>query len=377
MPNIFDYLEWRCDIPFSADPFNDVDNLVLSQASYTLFRGAVPEDGSRIPLKDVHEAFFTINSREELMKKDDILSRSSFLMDGMIRGDRFGRMKLADHVDIVDVDRDMQMSAVTYILDDGTAFIAFRGTDNTITGWKEDFNMSFLPVTQGQKEAVDYLNRVGKKLRRPIRVGGHSKGGNFAVYASAFCDPKVRDKIIEVYCNDSPGFRTEITESEEYAKVSAKVKSIVPDTSVIGMLLSSKYGREIVVQSSAKGLLQHDAMTWQVERNRFVTAEQSDIGRFVRDTQKDWLSKIDDETRASIVNSVFTLIEATGAGTFGEMSLNKLKAVDSIMSKAQDLPRDKQMELLKIAGELLQSGGQTAWKSLEELRREREESNNI
>ena len=374
MPNISDYLEWRCDIPFAHDPFNDVDNLILAELSYTHFDGAVPADGKRTPLRKVYKTFFEINSREKLEKSDDMLTKTAFLMDGMMEGRRFSGTQISDYVDIVDTDRDMQMSAVTFILEDGTAYIAFRGTDNTVVGWKEDFNMSYLPETGGQREAVAYLNRVGKKLRRPIRVGGHSKGGNFAVYASAFCDKSVRDRIIAVYSNDAPGFRREVTESEEYRAVIEKVKSIVPESSVIGLLLSSEAAHKYMVASSVKGMLQHDGMTWQVKRNEFVRTEQSDFGRFIKDTQKDWLSRIDDRSREKYVNTLFSLLEATGADTFSEMKGQKLKSLEQILNTVRDMPDETQKLMLEITGELIGSGGRTIMQALADLKQDKEDN---
>ena len=369
MPNIFDYLEWRCDIPFSADPFNEVDNLILAELAYTDFSGCLRE-GERTPLREAREKFFGTHSRELISKSDDPLTRAPLLMDGMAEGSRFGSLRVSDYVNIVDADKNMQMSAVTFLLDDGTAYIAFRGTDNTVVGWKEDFIMSYMPETGGQRQAIEYLSRTGKRLRRPLRVGGHSKGGNFAVYASAFCDTAVQDKIVAVYSNDGPGFRKEVTGTEEYCNITSRVVSIVPELSVIGMLLSSQSGRHVTVQSSVKGFSQHDGMTWQVKRNRFVRTEQSDVGRFIRDTQKSWLSKIDDESRESFVNSLFSLFESTGHDTFEEIGAGKFKSLDSIISAIQSMPKGKQQEFTRILGELLLSGKQTVLRSLSDMKEE-------
>jgi predicted house-cleaning noncanonical NTP pyrophosphatase (MazG superfamily) len=232
--------------------------------------------------------------------------------------------------------------------------------------------MSYLPETGGQREAVAYLNRIGKKLRRPLRVGGHSKGGNFAVYASAFCDKSVRDRIIAVYSNDAPGFRKEVAESEEYRAVIEKVKSIVPESSVIGLLLSSEAAHKYTVASSVKGMLQHDGMTWQVKRNEFVQTEQSDFGRFIRDTQKDWLSKIDDRSREKYVSALFSLLESTGADTFIEMKGQKLKTIEQILTSAKELPEETQKLILDITGELIGSSGRTIRQALADLKQEKD-----
>ncbi|MBR0468652.1 MAG: DUF2974 domain-containing protein [Mogibacterium sp.] len=359
MADIFDYLEWRADVPLSVDPFNEVDNLVLAELAYADFDGILDDSFDRVPLKNVDEAYFAAHSRDEAIDSDSHVDRAPLLMDGMLSGRRFRSTKLTKYVNIVNADKDMQMSAMTFILPDGSAFIAFRGTGSTVVGWKEDFNMSYMPVTEGQRSAVRYLNEIGSKLRRPLRVGGHSKGGNFAVFASAFCDRKVQDRIITVYTNDGPGFRKEIMVEEGYKRVIPKVVSIVPDTSIIGMLLKSGSTHK-VIKSSGKGIGQHYAFSWQVERNRFVTAEQSDLGLFIKRSQQDWLSKIDDESRESFVNTLFSIFEATGMDTFGEMEDNLFRSAERMLSSIKGLPKERQKELLSIFGELAKSGRQVA-----------------
>ena len=357
MSDIFDYLKWRGDLSFEADPFNDVDNLVLAELSYTCFDGLVSDSGEEVPLTSVSESFFLTRDRDALMKSDDHMDRAPLLMDGMVSGDRYRCTMLSDYINIVDTEKDLQISAVVFHLSDGSAYISFRGTDNTVTGWKEDFNMSYMPETPGQRMAKEYLQRVASRIRKPLRVGGHSKGGNFAVYSSAFADPDIKDRILRIYTNDGPGLREEVLKTPEYEEIVPKIRSIVPETSVIGMLLMSK-ARPAVVKSSLKGLAQHDALSWQVIRNEFEKTELSELGKFIRETQKDWLGKIDDEARRNFVDTVFSLFEATGMDTFGAMSDSMLKTVEKIIAAAQQLPREKQKQLVNIAAEFMRSGGQ-------------------
>ena len=358
MATIFDYLEWRGDISFDSDPFNEVDNLILAELAYTDLDGLVEENGNEVLIEEVRDRYFSTHIREEILKDDSPIVRAPLLMDGMVTGRRFSGTKLSHYADILDADKEIQMSAITYRLNDGSSYIAFRGTDNTLIGWKEDFNMSYLPETEGQRLAIEYLNNSGANIKGKIRVGGHSKGGNFAVYASAFCRKSIRNRIECVYTNDGPGFRDEIMEKDEYRAVLPKVISIIPETSIIGMLLTSSVEHH-VVKSNVSGFGQHDGMTWEVKRNRFVSAEPSDLGRFIRRTQRDWLSKIDDRTRESFVNTLFSLFAATGKSSFGAMSDSKLKSAESIINAMQDLPKDKQRELLRLAREFLSSGGRT------------------
>ena len=367
MANIFDYLKWRADVPFKADPFNEVDNLILSELIYTPFDGILRNSFRGVSLRNACELYFDDHSREQAQNESYHILRAPLLMDGMLSGRRFADTRLIKYVNTVEVEKDMQMAAVTYLLKDGSAYIAFRGTDNTVVGWKEDFNMSYLPVTEGQRSAVRYLNEVGSKLKRPLRVGGHSKGGNFAVFAAAFCDKKVQDRIIGVYTNDGPGFRSEVMKTEEFRRITPKVTSIVPDSSIIGMLLSSGAEHKIV-KSNEKGLAQHNSMTWQVERNRVVTTEQSPFGQFIQDLQTDWLSKIDDDSREAFVNTLFSLLESTGMDTFGEMKAKKIKTAERLVSSLRVMPKEKQKQLMDTLEELLQSGTQIAKNALSDLK---------
>ena len=172
MADIFDYLKRRGVLSFGEDPFNEVDNLVLAMLSYTDFGGIVEDSFKRISLDTADKKYFEKHSRSEAKKSILHFMRAPLLMDDMLKGIRFRGTELTKYVDIISNDKEMQMSAVTFLLSDGSAYVAFRGTDTTVAGWKEDFNMSYLPDTEGQLSAVRYLNEVGKEIKGPIRVGG-------------------------------------------------------------------------------------------------------------------------------------------------------------------------------------------------------------
>ena len=359
MADIFDYLKRRGVLSFGEDPFNEVDNLVLAMLSYTDFGGIVEDSFKRISLDTADKKYFEKHSRSEAKKSILHFMRAPLLMDDMLKGIRFRGTELTKYVDIISNDKEMQMSAVTFLLSDGSAYVAFRGTDTTVAGWKEDFNMSYLPDTEGQLSAVRYLNEVGKEIKGPIRVGGHSKGGNFAVYASAFCDTEIQDRIIAVYTNDGPGFRDEMMERESYKRILPKVVSIVPDTSIIGMLLTSNVGH-IVVKSKFVGLMQHNALMWMVERNRFKRSKQSALGSFISNSQKEWLSNLDDESREMFVNTLFSIFEATGMATFDEMIINRRISTGKIAARIKNLPKGKRVKLMAVIGGLIQSASHVA-----------------
>lgn len=364
MANVFDYLKWRNDVPFSTDAFGEADNLVLAELAYTDFGGIVPSDGSKISLIDAHNAFFEKNDRKVIMANTSFTARAPFLMDEMVLGARFNNAQLSNYINEIDKDKDAQFSAVTVHLDDGTIYVSFRGTDGTVVGWKEDFNLSYIAETEGQRKAVEYLNNVASIFQKPLRIGGHSKGGNFAVYAAAFCANGIKPRILQIYSNDSPGFREEVTNSAEYKSVLPKIVSIIPETSVIGLLLSND-AQHSIVKSDAVGIFQHDGFSWQIEKNRFIRTNLSDMAIFIEKTLGSWLGGMDDETRKSMTSSVFSLFEATGMDKFSSMSEQKWKSIESILSSIHGLPKEKRHELLSLANGLFKSGGQTAFSELQ------------
>ncbi len=358
MATIFDYLLWRGDVTFSADPFNEVDNLVLSELSYTDFQGIVPPDGTPVPLKEAHRLFFAAHSREEIAAARSFTAKAPLLMDEMVKGRRFENMTLSHFID--ESGESLQLSAMVCHLEDGTGYVAFRGTDGTVEGWKEDFNFSFMNATPGQLLAAQYLNLVPGTLR----VGGHSKGGNLAVYASAFCSGQ--ERIVEVYSNDGPGFREEVTRLPGFQSILPKVRSIVPDSSVIGLLLYGGYER-IIVRSSAGGILQHDGFTWQVQRNRFERAARSGLSLLAERTVADWMSHQDRASLQSLTETVFTLIESTGKERLHSIGEDKLKSAESMIGALRNIPKDRQQELLRLLAQLGQSGGQALISRLTDL----------
>ena len=343
MANIFDYLDWRADVPFSAASFNEVDNLILAKLAYTDFSGIVSSDGTKIQLSDACRLFFSQHTHEEIRANTSFTAKAPLLMEKMTEGQRFGNMTLRNYVE--ESGDGFQFSAVTFGLSDRTEYVAFRGTDGTVAGWKEDFNFSFMDETEGQRLAVRYLNGIKGKLR----VGGHSKGGNLAEYASAFCNDQ--DRILEVYSNDGPGFQEKVIQRDEFQRILPKVKKIIPDSSIIGLLFSG--GEEYtVVKSKAFGIMQHDGFTWLVNRNSFVNAPLSEMSRMAQRTIGSLLDKIEDEDMQTFTDLVFYVIESTGQDRFSSMNADKRKTAESIMNTLWRLPKEKQQEWFRLIGKL-------------------------
>lgn len=369
MANISDYLDWRGDIPMSVDPFNEVDNLVLAELAYTDFADIVPppsKEHQYVTLQDACEMFFSMYSEEEIMEKNSTTKVAPFLMKKMIKSKRFESMLLMDYVNEIDEENQTQFSVISFLLPDDTIFVSFRGTDNTIVGWKEDFNMSFLYQTQGQIRAARYLDDWFGDTTPKLRLGGHSKGGNFAVYAAAFCHPRIQERIVQVYSNDGPGFLKKITEQPQYQKMLPKVISTIPESSIVGMLLENELDHR-VVKSSQSGAMQHDAMSWEVLGNHFVFAENLAESSIMLDkTLKNWIYGLEPEEREEFVNILFDTLQSTGATTLDELVANKMAMMNNISKTLSELSPEKQQVLRDVIKRFAYSSGETIADNVQE-----------
>ena len=266
MANIFDYLAWRGDITLAQSPFNPVDSLILSVLSYLPFDGTVDSAFERrgITIAEAQVAFSARDVARAPVRSDNDVQ----LLTALAGSARFARMRLTGYTSLFDEARQEQFAALTIRTGDGASYISFRGTDHSLVGWKEDFNMSFMTPVPAQRDAVAYLERAAKSLWGPLRVGGHSKGGNLAVYASAFCGRRFQKRIVSVYNNDGPGFDESVIATEGFQIIGERLHAYVPQSSIIGMLLehAEQYA---IVHSGQKGIMQHDPYSWSVLGKEF------------------------------------------------------------------------------------------------------------
>jgi hypothetical protein len=402
MANMLDYLDWRGDVPFSADPFNEVDSLVLSEAAYVDFEGIVPglEEGAPtdsphrggipvVRIADVVRRFWELHNEAEIQNSGTLYKLAPYVLDKLCTGARFGDMMVGGYVNTVSQEKNEQMSAITFFLSDGSAFTAFRGTDDTLIGWKEDFTFSFMKETEGQKSAVNYLNRLyggcncgsgrealegkaaGHRTEQegadfPVRVGGHSKGGNFAVFAASFCDKAVRDRIVRVYTNDGPGFLEEVTETEGYLEILPRINSVIPEESLFGVLLTSRYYHKMV-RSSEKGIWQHDALSWQIKRNHFEEAEKISEGSLMlKKTIETWVYGMTPEQRRETVDIIFTILEDTGFENVSEFASEHFKSIGELARAYSELSGEEKRIFHETGLRLLKSGASSIAEELQD-----------
>lgn len=380
MSNLMDYLDWRGDLTFREAPFNEVDNLILAQLVYVEFAGIVPAPGEEgtITVKEACELFFASHDRKEIMERVSMTKTAAFVLEKMAQTERFCNAQLFGYINDIRKEEQSQFSVVCVRLDDKSIYVSFSGTDNTIVGWRENFNMGYLSETPGQLKAVDYLNHMVKEDWKKIRVGGHSKGGNLSVYASVKCDRNIQKRIVKVYSNDGPGFSEEMIQSKEYQRMLPKIKTILPESSIVGMLLEHQEKFE-VVKSSQSGIQQHDAMSWEVLGSHFVYVEEVAPQSILLDeTMKKWIFQLTKEQREEIVDTVFSMLDDAKIYTVDDFYNSKWKKVQELMKAKSKLSPETQELFSKALRMLWKTGNQTVKKSVKQAVLEKvEEANSL
>lgn len=357
MANILDYLDWRGDLTLEQAPFNEVDNLILSQLVYVNFDYIVPTVWSdqHISMRDAMHKYFELYSDDQIQQFSYTVRISIPLLRKLGNCLRFANAKLSKFEHIIDLDQTKQFSAMHIELDDGSIYISYRGTDNTIVGWKENFNMSVHFPVPAQFEAVRYLERTTEELNQPIRLGGHSKGGNLAVYAAVMCCPSVKKQIVGVYNNDGPGFDEKMIKSNAYQQILHLIQTIVPQSSIVGMLLEHQE-QYTVVKSYLSPLMQHEAFSWEVLGDSFVKENQLEKKSELIDvTLKSWLAQMDRVQREQFITAVFYAFEVGEIRTFEDFTRAKWKKVNEMIRVLNQSQENKEV-LIKTLKLLFHEG---------------------
>lgn len=345
MGNMIDYVKEYGIYSFQELPFGEVDSLVLSQLSYLKLDGLVP--GLSEAEAPVLLAELPVEGNEGLIFADERYAQvNRQLFAAMRTSRRFSAMELNGYVNEIDEEHESQFAAITCITDTGDVYVAYRGTDETLIGWREDFNMAFSVPVWGQRRSASYLEEVAARIPGRLLLGGHSKGGNFAVYAAMCAGSAIQARIQKVYSHDGPGFRPEFLADGAYERIAGRVCKIIPQSSVVGMILES-HEEYTVVKSSSFGLLQHNPYTWLVENGRFVKAEDVYQGRKLLDEVVNrWILSLEKEKVRSFVEALFQVLEASEAKTLLDFDGEWKKSVGRMLEAARDAD-DAEKDMIK------------------------------
>ncbi len=354
MANIIDYVLWRGDIPLAQVPLGAVDALVLSYLSYMPFEKIVPQafDRSGVALEKAAATMLEQGLQSTCMM--DSTKEDCRLLEAIMGSERFGSMRLTGYVNRFDAENEEQFSAITFLQPTGEAFVAFRGTDSTVVGWKEDFNMSFASEVPSQGAALDYVARAAQALGMPMVLGGHSKGGNLAAYAGIFAPEGVKMQIRCVYNFDGPGFNEAVIDTPQFREIDMRIHTFVPQTSLIGILL---WHAEpfIVVRSDGVGVLQHNPYSWQVMGGRFLTApDRTKESRLAEETLKKWLGELTVEERKRVIDGVYAVLSVSDGRNIADLfEVKNVRAILRAVGSMDEETREVIIDAFKRLGSSL------------------------
>lgn len=351
MENIINYAEKEL-ATLNEKEFNAVDSLILSQISNILLDNLV---GS-------------INSNREPVKFKDLLKSELFskmfdkvpyhqptkqLLFYLAASPRFRDIRINYHISKTDSSSEKQFSATTFILNNTYAYVAFRGTDYSLIGWKEDFNMAFTKAIPSQIEGVEYLNTIAKLIPHSLYVGGHSKGGNIAVYAAMNCNYRVAPRIIKIFSHDGPGFREEIIKSDSFSKIKDKIHKTLPHASFIGMLLENHEDYHVVKSNKFGGLRQHNPFSWEIMNSDFIYLKKiSHSSQYTNETLHNWLSNLSNEERKLFIETLFNILESTNIKNFIEIFQNWKKSIPIILDSIKNMDDEVKSTIIELIKEL-------------------------
>ena len=313
--NIIDYLKWRGDLSLKASPFNEVDNLIISQMAYTGFDEYFKLKDS-YTISELSDLFFNDHTDEEIMASKSFVKLAPFVLREMANSIRFKDCLVHDFVSTIDEKTFEQFCCFQVDLSDHTTYVAFRGTDDTIVGWHEDLCMSF-EIVPAQVAAKEYIQRLSPY--RKYRIGGHSKGGALALYAGLNA-PRKGKNIINIYSNDGPGLNRKYLsqyELDAYENIKGKIIKIVPEFDFFGVLFSKDYITK-VVKSDAVMLLQHSAMSWLVEGTKFVETTLSEESKMIEVNYREFLDNANEEECKAFTEEMFDVLRDAGVDTVSE-----------------------------------------------------------
>lgn len=354
--NMLDYLAWRGDVPLFASAFNQIDGMVLARFAYAPFQLAFLDDGSK---------YMTIEEAAEGMlahkdcKKLCLYQEDVELIEALHKSERFKNLLMGDFVDVFNEKEEVQFSAFSLKIDDEHMCVVYRGTDNTIVGWKEDLNMGFVSPLGCQIHGKEYLEKIAdQNPNANFILCGHSKGGNVSAYAAAFCRRDIQERIRDVYDFDGPGFEDNVLESEGYERVCARIHTYVPQSSLVGMILGHREKHMIVHSMDQRVPYQHNMFTWEVLGKDFIYDEATtNASRYFDYTLKEFLAKMDKKQREVFVETAYSLLGDTDAITLEDITSN-FKDTSKTMFRAM---KEMDVESRKNLAEGLRLFMKCAW----------------
>ena len=347
---------------FDQLPFNPVDNVVFSQLSYLPMEGIVPgpNEHSYVTIEELAAKYAEMQKDNPSGLTNDItVNEAISVINAIGSAPRYKNCKLFAFTNNIDLDQEKQFAAYCVIIGkrylSRKMLVVYRGTDMTLIGWKESLNMSFITSIPSQKEAVSYLEKTSRRFSYPLIIAGHSKGGNLAIYASAFCSNHIRKRIAAIYSNDAPGFHKQVIQSAGYQAICPLIHSFIPQSSLIGMLF--EHGETpMVIKSTANGPMQHSLCTWEVTYNNMVDAgELTEQSRFIDRIICEWINQIDEGQRQQFIHAIYKILVSCDADSLVDLTDDWKNTASGIINAIINMDKPTKKLMGKIIGDLFKT----------------------
>lgn len=347
--NLMDYLTMRGDLTFGQSDFNSVDALILSQIVYNNIEGLVSKEfNQKITLAELAERFISTEDFEERCNMGAMINPlTPELLRLAAKSRRFSNVKVCAFINKIDEKALEQFCALTYQIEKDRYVIAFRGTDDTIVGWYEDFNLGYMPEIPAQKDTRQYIAGAMAALKGHFILTGHSKGGNLSVFGGMSLPKKSLARLDAVYNFDGPGFFAPVYERPEYKQIKDRIFAFFPEFCVVGMMFEH-VNQYKIVKCSADGILQHDPFSWNLMGPEFEAAQGFDEASQIFYTSFNaWANTMTDEERKKFIDSFFSVIYASGAKTNYEIDQNKIICGGKMLARLTELSEDERKAFKK------------------------------
>ena len=352
MKNMLDYIKEFGHVSFEERAFSEIDALVLTELEYLPLEKVVPSDENG-------ENFVTVKEIAEYMQehKQELFDENPMMMTEerhevsqvVATASRYQGLKFFGVVSEWDKDTTKQFAAITVEVEPSVRLVIFRGTDDTLIGWKEDFLMTYSPLVAAQTDAKEYLAKQASLFDGDLMVSGHSKGGNLAIYAAATQEEDVQLRIVDIFCFDSPGLYRSVLETKGYQNIVPLAMRYIPQDSLVGLMLESEVPY-VIVKSNATGAMQHSAMTWEIEDGQFIKMEKLTKNSQLNDqTFKKWTESVSDEELELFWNVFFELLFSVGIDTVNDLYGQFMHYVQEFLKAAGNMDEEKRELLTRIA----------------------------
>ena len=352
MKNMLDYIKEFGHVSFEERAFSEIDALVLTELEYLPLEKVVPSDENGeifVTVKEIAE--YMQEHKQELFDENPMMITQERHEVSQVIADapRFQSLKFFGVVSEWDKDTTKQFAAVTVEVEPSVRLVVFRGTDETLIGWKEDFLMTYSPLVAAQTDAKEYLAKQASLFDGDLMVSGHSKGGNLAIYAAATQEEDVQLRIVDIFCFDSPGLYRSVLETKGYQNIVPLAMRYIPQDSLVGLMLESEVPY-VIVKSNATGAMQHSAMTWEIEDGQFIKMEKLTKNSQLNDqTLKKWTESVSDEEFELFWNVFFELLFSVGIDTVNDLYGQFMHYVQEFLKAAGNMDEEKRELLTRIA----------------------------